>query len=121
VAAAANFDLASCTLRSQFFKNESLAEPISGEARADLLESIRNLKSECFSPGWRNWQTRQRRENRRSREAVTQAWGAAFAAAGVEALIAPSAANNDGTNVVVFAENLRRPDEFFVETEVQLS
>ena len=29
-----------------------------------------------------------RRENRRSREAVTQAWGAAFAAAGVEALIA---------------------------------
>jgi hypothetical protein len=61
------------------------------------------------------------RENRRSREAVTQAWGAAFAVAGVEALIAPSAANNDGTNVIVFPENLRRPDEFFVETEVQLS
>jgi len=65
----------------------------------------------------RDW----RRENRRSREAVTQAWGATFAAAGVEALIARSAANNDGTNVVVFPENLRRPDEFRVETEVQVS
>jgi len=50
---------------------------------------------------------------------VTQAWGAAFAAAGVEALIAPSAANNDGTNVIVFPENLRRSDKFFVEREVQ--
>ena len=50
-----------------------------------------------------------------------QAWGAAFAAAGVEALIAPSAANNDGTNVIVFPENLRRSDKFFVEREVQFS
>src|SRR5947209_539869 len=65
----------------------------------------------------RDW----RRENRRSREAVTQAWGASVAAAGVEALIARSAANNDGTNVVVFPENLRRPDEFRDETEVQVS
>jgi len=43
--------------------------------------------------------------------------GAAFAAAGVEALIAPSAANDAGTNAVVFPENLRHPDEFFVERE----
>jgi RES domain-containing protein len=59
-----------------------------------------------------------RRENRRMREAVTQAWGAAFAAAGVEALITPSAASDAGTNIVVFPENLRHPDEFFVEREV---
>jgi hypothetical protein len=59
-----------------------------------------------------------RRENRRSREAVTQAWGAAFATAGIEALIAPSAANDGGTNVIVFPGNLRHPDEFFVEREV---
>jgi hypothetical protein len=52
------------------------------------------------------------------REAVTQAWGAAFAAAGVEALITPSAASDAGTNIVVFPENLRHPDEFFVEREV---
>jgi hypothetical protein len=35
--------------------------------------------------------------------------------------IAPSAANNDGTNVIVFPENLRRSDKFFVEREVQFS
>lgn len=61
-----------------------------------------------------------RHENRRLREAVTQAWSAAFAVAGVEALIAPSAANDAGTNVIVFPENLWNPDEFFVEREVLL-
>ena len=60
-----------------------------------------------------------RRENRRSREAVTQAWGAAFAASGIEALLTPSAANDMGTNVIVFPENLRNPDEFLVEREVR--
>jgi RES domain-containing protein len=59
-----------------------------------------------------------RQENRRSREAVTQAWGAAIEAAGVEALIAPSAATEKGTNVVVFPENIRHAGEFLVEREV---
>jgi RES domain-containing protein len=80
----------------------------------NLRRILRISLDEIIATDWR-------RENRRLREAVTQALGAAFAAAGVEALIAPSAANKDGTNVVVFPENLRRPDEFFVETEVQFS
>jgi RES domain-containing protein len=79
---------------------------------ANLRRVLRIALDEMTATDWR-------RENRRSREAVTQAWGAAFTAAGVEALIAPSAAKNDGTNVVVFPENLRRPSEFFIETEVQ--
>ena len=78
----------------------------------NLRRVLRISLDEVIAADWR-------RENRRSREGVTQAWGAAFAAGGIEALIAPSAANNDGTNVVVFPENLRRPDKFFVETEVR--
>jgi len=76
-----------------------------------LRRVLRVSLGEIIATDWR-------RENRRSREAITQAWGAAFAAAGVEALIAPSAANDAGTNIVVFSENLQHPEQFFVEHEV---
>jgi RES domain-containing protein len=76
-----------------------------------LRRTLRIGLDEIIATDWR-------RENRRSREAVTQAWGVAFATAGIEALITPSAANDAGTNVVVFPENLRDPNGFLVEREV---
>ena len=79
---------------------------------ANLRRGLRISLDEIIATDWR-------RENRRLREAVTQAWGAAFGAAGVEAIIAPSAAREGGSNVIVFPENLRHPDEFYVEREVQ--
>jgi len=62
-----------------------------------------------------------RRDNQNGNEAVTQAWGAAFVAAGFEAAIVSSAAAPDGTNLVIFPENLRASSEFFVEREVVIS
>lgn len=52
-------------------------------------------------------------------EAITQAWGWAFAKAGAEGIIAPSAAYRGGSNVIVFPENLRRSDQLKVIKEVQ--
>lgn len=79
---------------------------------SDLRRILRIGLDEIIETDWR-------RENRRSREAATQAWGAAFAAAAIEAVIAPSAALETGTNVVVFPRNLQDPDEFFVEREIR--
>jgi hypothetical protein len=51
---------------------------------------------------------------------ITPFDGVLFRFIGIEVLIAPSAASDAGTNVVIFPENLRHPDEFFVEREVLL-
>lgn len=59
-----------------------------------------------------------RAENQHGREAITQAWGRAFAAAGFEAVIAPSAADATGANVLVFPENLQPGSRFEVQREV---
>ena len=54
-------------------------------------------------------------------EAVTQAWGTAFARAGYEAVIVSSAANPGGANVLVFPENLLPGSWFQVTNEVKWS
>ena len=61
-----------------------------------------------------------RRSNQEGIEAVTQAWGQAFATAGFEALIVSSAAA-DGTSVMIFPDNMQRSSEFFVQREVVIS
>lgn len=60
-----------------------------------------------------------RAENQAGREAVTQAWGAAFARAGFEAVIVPSAASAGGANVLVFPKNLLSGSKFEVTEEVK--
>lgn len=61
-----------------------------------------------------------RRDNRLGREAVTQAWGVALAAAGFEAIIVPSAAaTKTGTNVLVFPTNLLPGSQFQVNRQVR--
>ena len=60
-----------------------------------------------------------RAENRKGLEALTQAWGWAFANAGFGAVIVPSAADLVGANVLVFPENLLPGNEWRVLTEVQ--
>lgn len=60
-----------------------------------------------------------RAENQKGAEAVTQAWGGVFAAAGFEAVIVPSAADSGGSNVLVFPENLLPGSGFKVTDEVK--
>ena len=60
-----------------------------------------------------------RAENQKGQEAITQAWGKAFAKAGYEAVIVPSAADTDGANVLVFPENLQASSVFKVMSEVK--
>ncbi len=62
-----------------------------------------------------DWRT----ENRKGVEAITQAWGRAFAKAGYEAVIVPSAAEPDGANVLVFPENFQPGSHFDVDGEVK--
>ena len=52
-------------------------------------------------------QTDWRQDNQRRTEASTQAWGAAFADAGLEAVIVPSSAAPDGGNALVFPANFQ--------------
>jgi RES domain-containing protein len=59
-----------------------------------------------------------RLENQAEREAVTQAWGKAFSAALLEAVIVPSAADPHGANVLIFPDHLRRESKFEVIDEV---
>ncbi|WP_395746578.1 RES family NAD+ phosphorylase [Prosthecobacter sp.] len=59
-----------------------------------------------------------RAENQSGRESITQAWGKAFAGAGFEAVIVPSAADSSGANVLVFPENLLPGSQFKVDQEV---
>jgi RES domain-containing protein len=49
-------------------------------------------------------------------EALTQAIGRAAFSVGIEALVAPSAADRTGTNVVIFPENLERGSSFEVDS-----
>ena len=60
-----------------------------------------------------------RSENQKGREAITQAWGAAFGLAGFEALIVPSAADASGANVLVFPDILNAGSRFGVINEVK--
>ena len=61
-----------------------------------------------------------RKDNRHGWEAVTQAWGTVFEAAGFEAVIAPSSAlAPGGTNVLVFPGNLLPRSQFMVDQEVR--
>ena len=63
-----------------------------------------------------------RKDNRHGQEAVTQAWGTAFEAAGFEAVITPSSAlPPGGTNVLVFPGNLLPRSKFDVDEEVRCS
>lgn len=59
-----------------------------------------------------------RAENQSGRESITQAWGKAFADAGFEAVIVPSAVDSSGANVLVFPENLLPGSQFEVDQEV---
>jgi RES domain-containing protein len=60
-----------------------------------------------------------RAENQAGAEALTQSWGNAFAAAGFEAVIVPSAADSAGSNVLVFPRNLQPGSQFQVKNEVK--
>ena len=60
-----------------------------------------------------------RAENQKGAEAVTQAWGHAFAQAGFEAAIVPSAADSVGANVLIFPDNLAAGGKFTVVSEVK--
>jgi RES domain-containing protein len=61
-----------------------------------------------------------RKDNFQGREALTQAWGFAFAHVGrYEAVIVPSAADATGANVLIFPQNLLSGSELSVVTEVK--
>lgn len=60
-----------------------------------------------------------RAENQNGHEAITQSWGHAFANAGFEAVIVPSAADANGSNVLIFPENLQAGSRFEVLDEVK--
>jgi RES domain-containing protein len=60
-----------------------------------------------------------RRDNQTGAEAITQAWGFAFAQAGFEAVIVPSAAQRKGTNVLTYPANLLPGSHFRVKTTVK--
>lgn len=64
-------------------------------------------------------QTDWRRDNQGRQEAVTQAWGAAFEAAGFEAVIVPSGTEQGGDNVLVFPANFQPGSRCEVVNEVQ--
>ena len=79
-----------------------------GDIRKALILSEDTIKS-------LDW----RAENQRGAEAITQAWGDAFANAGFEAVIVSSAADPEGSNVLVFPENLLSGSSFGVVDEVK--
>lgn len=60
-----------------------------------------------------------RAHNQKGEEALTQAWGHTFGAAGYEAIVVPSAADPKGTNVLVFPGNLTGGSIFAVDKEVE--
>lgn len=59
-----------------------------------------------------------RKENGGGRESITQAWGWALAEAGAEAVRVASAAWPNGTNIIIFPENLSSKSEIKVTKEV---
>ena len=63
-------------------------------------------------------QTDWRQDNQGRQEAVTQAWGAAFEAAGFEAVIVPSGTERGGDNVLVFPANFQPGSRCEVVNEV---
>ena len=58
-------------------------------------------------------------ENQKGVEAITQAWGQAFAGAGFDAVIVPSAADPGGANILIFPDNFRSGGGMEVVTEVK--
>ncbi|HEY7114279.1 MAG TPA: RES family NAD+ phosphorylase [Thermoanaerobaculia bacterium] len=74
----------------------TLLDLTDGSARRILRASRRRLRSEPW-----------RRAAEAGREALTQAIGRAALAAGLEALLVPSAADRAGSNLVVFPASLR--------------
>lgn len=60
-----------------------------------------------------------RKRNGQHHEAVTQAWGWAFLAAGVEGILCPSAAHFGGENVIVFPGNLNDRSKIKVLNEIK--
>lgn len=56
-----------------------------------------------------------RRDNRTGTEAFTQAWGFIFGQVGFETVIVPSAADQKGTNVLVYQDNLLASSYFRVK------
>ena len=62
-----------------------------------------------------NW----RKENFAGEEALTQAWGWAFAEAGAEGFLVPSAACSKGTNLIIFPENFTKKSRLKVMKEVE--
>ena len=63
-------------------------------------------------------QTDWRRDNRKRQEALTQAWGRCALRAGAEALLAPSNAHSEGSNLVVFPNNVLPSSVWKIEKEV---
>jgi len=53
-------------------------------------------------------------------EAITQAWGWTIADVGADGILVPSAAWKNGTNLIVFPENLEVGSHLTVEKEVEL-
>lgn len=62
-----------------------------------------------------------RSENTKGQESITQAFGWALQAAGVEGFLCPSAALSGGANLIVFPQNLKRPTALRVLSEVKWS
>ena len=90
--------------------------------RATRVLDLRDgaLRRKLFLSSARIIGTDWRKDNRRGREAVTQAWGTAFEAVGFEAVIAPSSAlPPGGINVLVFPGNLLPRSQFVVDQEVR--
>ncbi|MGJ8641528.1 MAG: RES family NAD+ phosphorylase [Opitutaceae bacterium] len=62
-----------------------------------------------------------RSENTKGQESITQAFGWALQATGIEGFVCPSAALSGGANLIVFPQNLKRPTSLRVLSEVKWS
>ena len=83
----------------------------------DLREGPLRQRLDLRLPAIRS--TDWRRDNQRGVEAITQAWGTAFADAGFEAVIVPSSAARKGGNVLVFPANFQPGSRCEVVNEVR--
>jgi RES domain-containing protein len=89
------------------FKARRVLDLRNGAVRRKLILSDHTIRT-------LDWRT----ENRNGVEALTQAWGFAFARAGLEAVVVPSAADPHGVNVLVFPGNLLIGSFLEVATQV---
>ncbi|MAS96267.1 MAG: hypothetical protein CMO55_23945 [Verrucomicrobiales bacterium] len=76
-------------------KCETVINLCDGKVRQRLKLAAKTI----LHTDWRN-------ENQLGHESITQAWGRAFYENGVEAILIPSAASPNGTNLVAFPQNL---------------